>query len=141
MPAQALCLRHMIWRMSTCTGSLFVAKHNTASLEIACAHSASAPSWQTLPSKFPSEDSICISVASSLLYTASITADVHGPNHLWRVPGAASTNLDGQLALKQPPKLPGNAISVYQPRRRSTAFAKTRRPCRREAESRDKSRE
>ena len=66
---------------------------------------------------------------------------MHGPNDLWRVPGAASTNLDGQLALKQPAKLPGKVISVYQPRRRSTAPAKSRRPCRREAELRDKSRE
>ena len=57
-----------------------------------------------------------------------------GQEHQWRVPGAAQTSLDGQLAPKQHSRLPARAASAYQAsrgRRRTTAPAK---PNRREAD-------
>lgn len=71
-------------------------------------------------------------------------AEAQGPEHVWRVPGVAHTNLDGHLAPKQPARLPAKLASTHQrsrSKRRSTAPAKATRRELAQAQSRDSSQE
>ena len=62
-----------------------------------------------------------------------------GHEQHWRVPGVAQGRLNGQLAPKQPARLPPKALSIQQPSRRSTAPARCSRREADQARSRDSS--
>ena len=72
---------------------------------------------------------------------ADLFADAVGHEQHWRVPGIAQGRLDGQLAPKQPARLPAKTLCMQQPSRRSTAPARCSRREADQARSRDNSQE
>lgn len=64
-----------------------------------------------------------------------------GHEQHWRVPGVAPARIDGQLAPKQPARLPTKTLPAQQPSRRSTAPARCSRREAEQARSRDSSQE
>lgn len=64
-----------------------------------------------------------------------------GHEQHWRVPGVAPARLDGQLAPKQPARLPAKTLPAQQPSRRSTAPVRCSRREVEQARLRDSSQE
>ena len=72
---------------------------------------------------------------------AKFFVDAVGHEQHWRVPGVAQARVHGQLAPKQPARLPAKTLSMQQASRRSTAPAKCSRREADQAQSRDSSQE
>lgn len=70
-----------------------------------------------------------------------VFADAVGQEQHWRVPGVTQARLDGQLAPKQPARLPAKPPHTQQPSRRGTAPARSSRREADLAQSRDSSQE